>query len=104
MSLEELIGHMRTEEANRLKDKLSNISLNASNANLIESSGTENDNKYKGKDKKNNNFKNYGKGKGKLGVSKMMESSRKSRLSAMYVGKLVTKLINVMKEKIKVLN
>ncbi|KAH0714887.1 hypothetical protein KY284_007792 [Solanum tuberosum] len=31
---------MRTEEANRLKDKMETLSLNSSKANLVESSGT----------------------------------------------------------------
>ncbi|XP_021844984.2 uncharacterized protein [Spinacia oleracea] len=38
MNLQELIGHMRTEEANRLKDKFESLSLNSSKANLVESS------------------------------------------------------------------
>ncbi|XP_056688755.1 uncharacterized protein [Spinacia oleracea] len=37
MNLQELIGHMRIEEANRLKDKFESLSLNFSKANLVES-------------------------------------------------------------------
>ncbi|KAH0764835.1 hypothetical protein KY285_000706 [Solanum tuberosum] len=40
LTLQELISHMRTEEANRLKDKMEELSLNSSKANLVESSGT----------------------------------------------------------------
>ncbi|KAA0061124.1 ty1-copia retrotransposon protein [Cucumis melo var. makuwa] len=38
LKLQELIIHMRTEEANRLKDKLASKNLNSVNANLVESS------------------------------------------------------------------
>ena len=33
---QDLISHMRTEEANRLKDKLASKNLNSVNANLVE--------------------------------------------------------------------
>ncbi|XP_074283883.1 uncharacterized protein LOC141608426 [Silene latifolia] len=53
LSLQELVSHMRTEEANRLKDKTISVSVNASNAsvkaNLVESSGPSNVEKFKGK-------------------------------------------------------
>ena len=43
---------MRTEEANHLIDKMEEISLNTSKANLVESSGTVVKNRFKGKQKK----------------------------------------------------
>ena len=36
LKLQELINHMHTEEANRLKDKLTSKNLNSVNANLVE--------------------------------------------------------------------
>ncbi|XP_074297735.1 uncharacterized protein LOC141628496 [Silene latifolia] len=55
MSLQELVGHMRTEEANRLKDQPVSLSVNASVAavkvNLVESGGPSNAEKFKGKGK-----------------------------------------------------
>ncbi|XP_074318750.1 uncharacterized protein LOC141655575 [Silene latifolia] len=55
LSLQELVSHMRTEEANRLKDKTISVSVNASNAsvkaNLVESGGPSNVEKFKGKGK-----------------------------------------------------
>ncbi|KAH0712085.1 hypothetical protein KY289_008044 [Solanum tuberosum] len=47
-----LISHMRTEEVNRLKDKMETLSLNSSKANLVESSGTVVKGRFKGKQKK----------------------------------------------------
>jgi len=52
LTLQELISPMRTEEANRLKDKLESLSLNASKANLVESSVPSNRDRFKGKNKK----------------------------------------------------
>ncbi|KAK9732792.1 hypothetical protein RND81_04G022600 [Saponaria officinalis] len=56
LSLQELVGHMRTEEANCLKDKPVSLSLNTSvvavKANLVESGGPSNFEKFKGKEKK----------------------------------------------------
>ena len=43
---------MRTEKANRLKDKLESLSLNSSKANFIESSVSSNRDKFKGKNNK----------------------------------------------------
>ncbi|KAK4733530.1 hypothetical protein R3W88_007791 [Solanum pinnatisectum] len=40
LTLQELISHMRIEEANPLKYKMEELSLNSSKANLVESSGT----------------------------------------------------------------
>ena len=51
LTLQELINHMRTEEANRLKDKLESLSLNSSKANLVESSIPVNRDRFKGKNK-----------------------------------------------------
>ena len=47
-----LISHMRTEEANRLKDKLESLSLNSSKANLVEFFVPSNRDRFKGKNKK----------------------------------------------------
>ncbi|XP_070014739.1 uncharacterized protein [Nicotiana sylvestris] len=60
LTLQELISHMRTEEANRLKDeefellkdKIKSLSLNSSKANLVESSYTFVKDRFKGKQKK----------------------------------------------------
>ncbi|KAK4737007.1 hypothetical protein R3W88_000704 [Solanum pinnatisectum] len=51
-TLQEFISHMRTEEANRLKDKMEELSLNSSKVNLVESSGTVVKDRFKGKQKK----------------------------------------------------
>ncbi|KAK4733931.1 hypothetical protein R3W88_008192 [Solanum pinnatisectum] len=40
LTLQELISHMRTEEANNLKDKMEALYLNSSRANLVESFGS----------------------------------------------------------------
>ncbi|KAK9682872.1 hypothetical protein RND81_10G102900 [Saponaria officinalis] len=70
LSLQELVGHMRTEEANRLKDKPVSLSLNTSvvavKANLVESGGPSNFEKFKGK------------GKAKVGASKNQGPSKKN--------------------------
>ncbi|KAH0655816.1 hypothetical protein KY285_030698 [Solanum tuberosum] len=47
---------MRTEEANRLKDRIKELSLNSSKANLVESSGTVVKDRSKGKQKKGSCF------------------------------------------------
>ena len=52
LTLRELISHMRTEEVNRLKDKMEELSLNSSKVNLVESSGTVVKDRLKGKQKK----------------------------------------------------
>jgi ribosomal protein L15 len=39
LTLEELVSHMRTEEANRLKDKPVVVATNVANANLVETGG-----------------------------------------------------------------
>ncbi|KAH0693313.1 hypothetical protein KY285_020410 [Solanum tuberosum] len=43
---------MKTEEANHLKDKIEELSLNSSKVNLVESSGTVVKDRFKGKQKK----------------------------------------------------
>ena len=43
LNLQELINHMHTKEANRLKDKLASKNLNSVNANLVESSAVNRD-------------------------------------------------------------
>ena len=50
--MQELISYMRTEEANRLKDKMAFLSLNSSKANLVESPVPSNKDRFKGKNKK----------------------------------------------------
>jgi len=52
LTLQELISHMRTEEANWLKDKLESLSLNSSKANFVESFVPPNRDRFKGKNKK----------------------------------------------------
>jgi len=52
LTLHELISHMRTEEANQLKDKLESLSLNSSKANLVEFFVPSNRDRFKGKNKK----------------------------------------------------
>lgn len=51
MTLQELISHMRTEEANRLKDKQTSSSYFNVKAKLVESTGTSKD-RFKNKGKK----------------------------------------------------
>ena len=62
LMLQELISHMWTEEANMLKDKISSLSLNSINSNLIESAVPTNKDRFKGKGKKfqksNHNLRN----------------------------------------------
>jgi len=50
--LQELISHMRTEEANWVKEKMSSLLLNYVNSNLVESTIPANKNRFKGKGKK----------------------------------------------------
>ena len=52
LTLQELISLMRTEEVNRLKDKMSSLYLNSSKANLVESSVPLNRERFKGKNKR----------------------------------------------------
>ena len=47
LTLQELISHMRTEEANRLKDMMSSLSLNSVNPNLVESAMPTNKDRFK---------------------------------------------------------
>ncbi|XP_074302865.1 uncharacterized protein LOC141637055 [Silene latifolia] len=84
LSLQELIGHMRTEEANCLKDKLVQLSLTTTKANLVETGGSSRDDKYKGKGKakagqgqsKGQNAKKSGQGKFTKPASKIQKSSQ----------------------------
>jgi len=52
LTRQEPISHMRTEEANRLKDKMVSVSLNSSKANLAESAVPANKDRFRGKNKK----------------------------------------------------
>ncbi|KAA0036921.1 ty1-copia retrotransposon protein [Cucumis melo var. makuwa] len=65
LKLPKLISHMRTEEANRLKDKLASQNLNSVNANLVESSfvnrdRTKQEKGHKGKNSEKRQFKTTG--------------------------------------------
>ncbi|XP_016902969.2 uncharacterized protein LOC107991967 [Cucumis melo] len=65
LKLQELISHMRTEEANRLKDKLASQNLNSVNANLVKSSfvnrdRTKQEKGHKGKNSEKRQFKTTG--------------------------------------------
>ncbi|KAA0055836.1 ty1-copia retrotransposon protein [Cucumis melo var. makuwa] len=65
LRLPELISHMRTEEANRLKDKLASQNLNSVNANLVKSSfvnrdRTKQEKGHKGKNSEKRQFKTTG--------------------------------------------
>ncbi|TYK16589.1 ty1-copia retrotransposon protein [Cucumis melo var. makuwa] len=65
LKLQELISHMGTEEANRLKDKLASQNLNSVNANLVESSfvnrdRTKQEKGHKGKNSEKRQFKTTG--------------------------------------------
>ncbi|XP_074266816.1 uncharacterized protein LOC141590104 [Silene latifolia] len=51
LSLQELIGHMRTEEYNRLNDQLVQLSLTTTKANRVETVRSSNGDKLKGKGK-----------------------------------------------------
>ncbi|KAD3067068.1 hypothetical protein E3N88_34948 [Mikania micrantha] len=86
MSLQELISHMRNEEANRLKDKLSTLPLNASKANLIESVSADKKNRFKGKEMKHK-FNLYGKEGKKIGPSKSGEKFKKKQGQCYVCGK-----------------
>ena len=52
LTLQELIRHIRMEEANRQKDKVNSLSLNCSKGNLVESTVPTNRDRFKGKGKK----------------------------------------------------
>jgi len=58
LTLQELISHRRTEEANQLKDKIASISLNSSKANPVESSVPSNKDRFKGKNKEDSKHQN----------------------------------------------
>jgi len=52
LTLQELISHLRTKEANRLKDKMSSLSLNSVSSKLVEFAVQTNKDRFKGKGKK----------------------------------------------------
>jgi len=52
LTLQEPISHMRTEETNRLNDKIISLSLNSSKANLVESDVPANKDRFKENNKK----------------------------------------------------
>ncbi|XP_074314440.1 uncharacterized protein LOC141649653 [Silene latifolia] len=84
LSLQELVGHMRTEEANRLKDKSVQLSLTATKANLVETGGSLKEDRFKGKGKakagqgqsKGQNAKKAGQGKFTKPASKIQKPSQ----------------------------
>ena len=62
MKLQKLINHLRTKEANRLKDKLASKNLNSVKANVVESSAvnrdrTKQDKGHNGKNSEKRQFK-----------------------------------------------
>ena len=56
LTLQELISHLRTEDANCLKDKMYSLSLNSSKSNLVESIVPINRDRFKGKKNQKPNF------------------------------------------------
>ncbi|KAL0411131.1 UNVERIFIED_CONTAM: Retrovirus-related Pol polyprotein from transposon TNT 1-94 [Sesamum latifolium] len=74
LTLQELISHMRTEEANRLKDKETSLSTLSVKANLVESAGSKDrfhQNKGK-KFQKNNQHKPFKAPNGKIQKNKLV--------------------------------
>ncbi|KAL0404059.1 UNVERIFIED_CONTAM: Retrovirus-related Pol polyprotein from transposon TNT 1-94 [Sesamum radiatum] len=74
LTLQELISHMRTEEANRLKDKETSLSTLSVKANLVESAGSKDrfhQNKGK-KFQKNNQHKPFKAPDGKIQKNKLV--------------------------------
>lgn len=63
LSLQDLISHMRIEEANRIKDNQDSVLVNVTKANLVESAAAPGSDKFKGKGKK---VFNKGKKQGKV--------------------------------------
>ena len=53
LTLQKLISHMRTKEANRLKDKMESLSLNSYKANLVKYAMPIDRDMFKVKGKKN---------------------------------------------------
>ncbi|KAL2230926.1 UNVERIFIED_CONTAM: hypothetical protein Sindi_1687000 [Sesamum indicum] len=81
LTLQELISHMRMEEANRLKDKETSLSSLLVKANLVESAGSKN-RFHQNKEKvfqKNNQHKMFKGPDGKI---------QKNKISCYYCGKL----------------
>ncbi|CAH9094480.1 unnamed protein product, partial [Cuscuta epithymum] len=68
LNLQDLIGYMRTEEANRLKDKLDSISSISAKANLVETGGPSHNTRFKGKgiNRQNKNQHKIPKPEGKI--------------------------------------
>ena len=87
---------MRTEEANRLKDKMEELSLNSSKVNLVESSGTVVKDKFNGR-QKNVSKKELMKKKNQF--NKPKSQIQKFKGSCLFVEKLVTELPDAIKEK-----
>ncbi|XP_074293228.1 uncharacterized protein LOC141620194 [Silene latifolia] len=84
LSLQELIGHMRAEEANRLKDKSVQLSLTTTKDNRVKTGGSSNGDKFKGKGKvkagqgqaKGQNAKNSSQGKFTKSASKIQKPNQ----------------------------
>lgn len=80
---------MKTEEANRLKDKNASHSIDSFNANVVVFA---NQKRFKGKGKKNS--RNKDNRKNSLTSTKVTTKFKKRRLLAMFMACLVTKHTN----------
>ena len=87
---------MRTEEANHLKDKMEELSLNSSKANLVESSGTVVKDRFKGKQKKVSKKELI---KRKINSTSLRVKFKNLRALVLFVENLVTELQDAIKEK-----
>ena len=87
---------MRAEKANHLKDKMEELSLSSSKANLVESFGTVVKDRLKGKQKKVSKKELM---KKKNQINKPESQIQKFKGSCFVVEKLVTELPGAIKEK-----
>jgi len=72
LTLEELVSHMRTEEANRLKDKPVSVTTNTAKVNLVESGGSSMLENSPGQSRGHGQFKGRGRGRGRGRGSKVV--------------------------------
>ncbi|KAL0309191.1 UNVERIFIED_CONTAM: hypothetical protein Sradi_5861400 [Sesamum radiatum] len=93
LTLQELISHMRTEEANRLKDKENSNSSFSIKANLVEPSESSKD-KFQHKGKISRKMCNRNRTK------KTMKNFKRINVSATVVGRRGTKYTSAIKERI----
>ncbi|KAL0323220.1 UNVERIFIED_CONTAM: hypothetical protein Sangu_1941300 [Sesamum angustifolium] len=93
LTLQELIRHMRTEEANRLKDKETSLSSLSIKANLVESAGS-----------KDRFYQNKGKNSKRIIITsrlrQLMVRSKRANNCAIAVGNPNIKHTNATKERI----